>query len=173
MDKRILINTLFLISILSLLSCSTNNNEQSINKSAEAYVQAVMDGDTVRVKFVEEPAGCTVVEKVRLIGVNTSELYSDPPEYFAKEAYEFTDGNLWHKNVKIEFDEETSFRDRYGRLLAYVYVEGSETSFNEELLTGGYAEYYGYFKFNEEKMQLFKQCETTARNNKVGRWAKE
>lgn len=173
MYRRISLQTFLLICLLAAMSCS-NNRAEGTDYAATAYVEAVMDGDTVRVRFSESPPdGCSQVEKVRFIGVNTSELYTDPPEYFAYEAYEYTDSRLWHKTVHLLFDVDTSLRDKYGRLLAYVYSEDSDMSINEELLLGGYAEYYGYFDFNSEMMRRFQEDEDGAKKGKRGRWSLE
>lgn len=173
MRNKISSPVFILVCILAAAGCSNGIAENAGENAVTAFVEAVMDGDTVKVSFNEVPDGCEAEEKVRFIGVNTSELYTDPPEYFAREAYEYTDSNLWHRVVRLEFDGDTSFRDRYGRILAYVYVDGSDVSINEKLLVEGYAEYYGYFDFNKVMMSRFKEDEACAKRNKKGRWTVE
>lgn len=92
----------------------------------------VVDGDTIVVNYNG------VEEKVRLIGVDTPEsVHPDSSKNteagFA--ASEFTKVYLTGEDVELEFDVQQ--RDSYGRLLAYVYLDGE--MFNEKLLRTGYA----------------------------------
>jgi len=98
-----------------------------------ARVVAVSDGDTIRVRL---DGGR--VERVRYIGVDTPETAKPdaPVECFADRAREFNERLVADRQVALELDVEE--RDRYGRLLAYVYAGG--THVNAELLRAGYAE---------------------------------
>jgi len=91
-------------------------------------VKRVIDGDTF-----ELASG----EKVRLIGVNTPEIHGQT-EHYGKEAAAFAERELTGRSVYLFRD--VSDRDRYGRLLRYVFVEGDEVMFNERLLREGYAQ---------------------------------
>jgi micrococcal nuclease len=93
-------------------------------------VVEVTDGDTIE---VELPYG---VEDVRYIGVDTPEV--DPNvgvECFGSDASQVNAELVEGKRVRLVFDAER--RDRYGRLLAYVYV--GDTFVNAELLRRGAA----------------------------------
>src|SRR5918996_1115907 len=93
-------------------------------------VVEVTDGDTIEVSL---PDG---VEDVRYIGVDTPEV--DPNigvECFGKQASELNAELVEGEQVRLVFDAER--RDRYDRLLAYVYV--GETFVNAELVRRGYA----------------------------------
>jgi micrococcal nuclease len=95
-----------------------------------ASVLKIVDGDTIDVRL----EGCTV--RVRSIGVNTPET-SHPikgVEPFIKEAKEATRRLVEGQTVRLERDVEQY--DRYGRLLAYVYV--GDTMVNAELVRQGY-----------------------------------
>ncbi|MGH8992370.1 MAG: thermonuclease family protein [Acidimicrobiia bacterium] len=94
-------------------------------------VVGVVDGDTVEVV-----AGGRR-ETVRLLGVDTPETVHPrrPVECFGPEASAFTHSRLLGRRVRLEFDRVR--RDPYGRLLAYVEVDGYR--FNDVLLAGGYA----------------------------------
>ncbi len=83
-----------------------------------ATVTEVVDGDTVVVAF---PGGRS--ETVRLLGVDTPETVDpdEPVECYGPEASAFTHARLDGRQVRLEKDREE--RDRYGRLLAYVYVD--------------------------------------------------
>lgn len=78
----------------------------------------VVDGDTI----VVSRAG--VDERVRYVGVDTPELAHDGAEVecFAEAAAKRNEALVAGKNVELVTD--VSDRDRYGRLLRYVYVDG-------------------------------------------------
>jgi micrococcal nuclease len=91
----------------------------------------VVDGDTIHVAR----GGAT--DTVRLLGVDTPETHHPrkPVECFGPEASAYTDSQLRGRAVQLEGDIEE--RDRYGRRLAYVIVDGAR--FNDDLLRRGYA----------------------------------
>lgn len=96
-----------------------------------AVVTGPVDGDTVHVRTARGD------ETVRFLGVNTPETHHPTKgvECFGPEAAAFTDRSLTGRRVDLELDVE--HRDRYGRLLAYVLVDGRR--FNDVLLERGYA----------------------------------
>lgn len=127
------------------------------NSGISARVVEVVDGDTVKVKCLPGPAvgpkgdGCGIsglhgqiqafqIEKVRLIGVNAPELGGNGKtgELLGVKAKNYTRERLLNQVVTLEFDVVS--RDRYGRLLAYVYVKGS--LFNLRIVRDGYAQVY-------------------------------
>src|SRR4030042_6833798 len=85
----------------------------SLSNAETFRVKRVIDGDTLLL---------TNGERVRLIGVDTPETKhpKKPVERFGKEAYLFTKEMVEGKEVRLEFDQQR--KDRYGRLLAYVYL---------------------------------------------------
>jgi micrococcal nuclease len=96
-----------------------------------AVVTDVVDGDTAHVRTT------TGADTVRFLGVNTPETHHPTKgvECFGPEASAFTERELTGRAVTLELDVE--HRDRYGRLLAYVVVDG--VRFNDVLLRDGYA----------------------------------
>jgi micrococcal nuclease len=95
-------------------------------------VVRVVDGDTIQVRL---EGGRT--ERVRYIGIDTPESVKPgtPVQCFAKKASHFNAGLVAGRDVTLKTDAEE--RDRYGRLLAYVYA-GPEFV-NRELVARGYA----------------------------------
>ncbi|HBG36292.1 MAG TPA: hypothetical protein DDW88_04410, partial [Treponema sp.] len=146
MKKRIVF---VLAVILVFASCEIIPTE---NFFYEAKITAVIDGDTVEIQFIENPpVDCKWNERVRLIGVDTPELFKNPPEYFAQEAKNYTN-EYYLANVLFEFDTVSAKRDKYDRLLGFVYVDGvyvdgSLYSLNEQLIEKGMGYYYGVFSF--------------------------
>jgi micrococcal nuclease len=102
-------------------------------RSTSALVTRVVDGDTVQVRLEGH------AEKVRLIGIDTPESVEPgtPVECFARAASAESRRLLASRRVTLRFDAER--RDRYRRLLAYVYRDGDGLFVNAALLGGGFA----------------------------------
>ena len=104
---------------------------------------------------------------MRLVGVDTPETKhpNKPVEYFGKEASAFTERMVHGKKVRLEYDQNR--RDRYGRLLAYVYLEDG-TFLNAEIVKQGYGHAYTRFPF--KYLDDFRGYEKDARENNRGLW---
>jgi micrococcal nuclease len=127
----------------------------------------VVDGDTIRVVIngQEEP--------IRLIGIDTPETVHPTrgEEPYGREASDFTKGLLEGRSVYLEFDVEE--RDRFGRLLAYVYIDdtfgewqhdrAALTQVNYTLAEQGYAN-QATFPPNVRYVDLYEQAVREARN---------
>ena len=121
----------------------------------------VVDGDTIILSNGE---------KVRFIGVDTPETVrpNTPVEYYGKEASAFTKNMVEGKTVRLEYDWEE--RDKYGRLLAYVYLM-DDTFLNAEVIKQGYGHAYTRFPF--KYLDEFREYEKEAREAKRGLWGDE
>jgi len=130
-------------------------------------VVRVVDGDTVVVEPNPSPAS-ERGRTVRLIGVDTPETVhpSKPVEHFGREASAFTKRMAAGRRVRLEFDQER--QDRYGRTLAYVYLEDG-TLLNAELIRQGYGHAYTRFPFRY--LEEFRALEREAREQRRGLWA--
>ena len=106
---------------------------------------------------------------VRLIGVDTPETVhpQKPVEYFGKEASAFTRSLAEGQLVRLEADPTNADRDRYGRLLRYVYLEDG-TLLNAVIIAQGYG--FAYVKYPFERMEEFRQLEREAREKGRGLW---
>jgi micrococcal nuclease len=146
------IRILFL-SILIILLLFTSSNAQNVVR-----VKRAVDGDTLLL---------TNGERVRLIGVDTPETKhpQKPVQRFGKEAYLFTKGMVEGKEVGLEYDWQK--RDKYGRLLAYVYLLDG-TFLNAEIIKQGYG--FAYTQFPFKYLEEFRGYEREARENKRGLW---
>jgi micrococcal nuclease len=124
-------------------------------------VVRVVDGDTLVLDGNE---------RVRLIGVDTPETVhpSKPVEHFGREASAFTKRMAEGRRVRLEFDRERT--DRYGRTLAYVYLEDG-TLLNAEIIRQGYGHAYTRFPFRY--LDEFRALEREAREAQRGLWAEE
>ncbi len=95
-----------------LVARSRDHGFPSFDDADGARVQRVVDGDTVRL------AG---LGSVRLIGVNTPEVYGHV-QCFGPEASAFAKSVL-PPGTRVRYQVGREARDRYGRLLAYVWLE--------------------------------------------------
>jgi micrococcal nuclease len=123
-----------------------------------ARVIAVLDGDTIVVGGGE---------KVRYAGLNTPETHHPEklPEYCGREAFEANRRLVAGKTVRLEYDERR--RDKYGRLLAYVYVDGLFV--NAELIRQGYAQVSTY-KDAQRHHETFVRLQRQAIAARRGLW---
>ena len=134
------------------------------NSELQTYeVIRVVDGDTFVIKYNGQN------ERVRLIGIDTPESVHPDEEKnteFGEQVSKYSKEMLTGKKIVLEFDVEQ--RDKYGRLLAYVYLDGQ--MYNELLLKRGYAKLATYPP-NVKYVEDFKALQKEARENKVGLWA--
>ncbi len=160
--RKILKSNILKASVSDAVSVDFSVNPKSENLYS---VVRVVDGDTLTVKDFKG-----VSYKVRMIGVNTPETV-DPRkkvECFGKEASAFSKKMLSDKNVILEQDDSQSDKDKYGRLLRYVYLDG--VLINKTIIESGFGYEYTYntpYKFQKE----FKDAQKRAEINKVGLWA--
>ena len=128
-------------------------------------VQRVVDGDT----FVATVRNRR--ERVRVIGVDTPESVDPnrPDEPYGKEASNFAKHYLDGETVRLAGDAEP--RDRYGRLLAYVWLRDG-TFWNALLAAEGYAQQLT-IPPNVTYAALFRRLVAEARRNDRGLWAEE
>lgn len=129
------------------------------------HVERVIDGDTILIKINGKE------ERIRLIGIDAPEsVHPDETKntHCGTIASEFTKSRLEGKQVTIEKDIQE--RDKYGRLLAYVYLDG--VMFNKTLVEEGMAQVSTYppnVKYADEFLELQRH----ARENNIGLWAED
>lgn len=141
----------------------------------------VVDGDTVDVRLANGSE-----RTIRLIGVDTpetAEQYMDPSEYgipdtprgrdwllmWGQRAKQFATDKLAGERIRIVFDPESDKRGYYGRLLAYIYVDGQ--SFGAQLLERGLARVYDGGEFTRESE--YNRLEARAQKQNRGLWGFE
>ncbi len=137
----------------------------------------VVDGDTIAVQIER------TIEKVRLIGIDTPEsrrndranLQAERSRrdvktiiQMGKQAKEVFKG-LLPKGTELRIEYDVQKRDKYGRLLAYVYTKDN-TMINEEMLRLGYAQLLT-IPPNVRYVERFRKALTKSRNDKRGLWA--
>lgn len=125
----------------------------------------VIDGDTIKVLINNKE------ETVRLIGIDTPEVVDPrkPVQCFGIEASNKAKEILNGRSVILESDSTQGERDKYGRLLRYVFLD--KENFNKIMISEGFAHEYTY-KDNQYKYRNeFINSEKEARENKRGLWA--
>ena len=140
-----------------LVARSGSNGFPSFDDGRDARVQRVVDGDTVRL---------VGLGSVRLIGVNTPEVYGHV-QCFGPEASAFAKSVL-HPGTRVRYQVGREAHDRYGRLLAYVWLEDRRL-FNAMLVEGGYAVPLTIAP-NDQLAPRFRSEEAQARRATVGMW---
>lgn len=125
-----------------------------------------IDGDTIAVNM----NGAT--ETVRFIGIDTPETHkpNTPVQCYGPAAAAHTKNAIAAQGSKVRLvsDSLSTDRDRYNRLLRYVYLPDG-TNLNELNVQQGYAFYYPYFPFSKSKQ--FEADEKAAMATKKGLWS--
>jgi micrococcal nuclease len=128
----------------------------------EGAVVRIVDGDTIHVRLGDR------VERVRYIGVNTPEVHHPTrgEEPGGRAAREVNRGLVEGQHVRLDVDVQS--RDRYGRLLAYVWV--GDVMVNAELVRLGFAQVMTVPP-NVRHQALFVKLQREARAARRGLWA--
>lgn len=126
-------------------------------------VSEFADGDTISVDMNGKS------ETIRLIGVDTPETHDPrkPVQCFGKRASEFTKNLIDNNPVRLESDEQSQNRDRYNRLLRYVYLPSGQLV-QAEIIRAGYG--FAYTSFPFTRSAEFKNLEQEAKNSNRGLW---
>jgi len=146
---------LSIVLFISLISCSYS--------PLEYKVIHIVDGDTIDIDYKGTQ------ERVRLLCVDTPEsVHPDKKRNIpmGEIASDYTKKRLSGKSVGIELESKT--RGKYGRLLAYVLVDGQ--NFNIELVQQGLSPYYTKYGQSEKYDKDFREAEISARDKKLNIW---
>jgi len=134
----------------------------SHSKGLVARVKYVYDGDTILLENGE---------RVRYLGIDAPEIghEGEKSEFMAVEAMRFNIRLVKGRIVRLEFDKER--RDRYGRLLAYVYISDTGEMVNAILLKKGFA----HVLLKDPGLRyrkLFIECQREAMKKRIGIWSR-
>jgi len=146
--------------IKKLGSGITNANLAKIPTESEVLISEVIDGDTVKLSDGN---------KVRILAINTPET-KDPRKLvqcFGAEALKKMTKLVKGKKVKLIIDASQGDKDKYGRLLRYIYIESIDIG--AKMIQEGYA--YAYLEYPTSKTDEYKSLENQARESKRGLWA--
>jgi len=144
----------------------TATEEDPKTNKQEAKVTRVIDGDTIEVSLNGK------TETIRFIGINTPETV-DPRklvECFGERASAVAKENLSGETVWIEADPTQGERDKYNRLLRFVWTDDATVDFGKVMIATGFAYEYTYntpYKYQA----VYKQAQKEAEQGKKGLWA--
>lgn len=130
---------------------------------SEASVVRVLDGDTIEVQLDGQK------ERIRFLLVDTPEVahFGKPAQPYAKLAKDYTQEQIAKAGNKVQLEFDQTERDKYGRRLAHVYVNGR--SLQVLLLRNGYARYaYDYEDYKHEAE--YHKAEETAKAKHLNIW---
>lgn len=168
--KHISLLGLALFACVSILQYSTSNSgvhdaaKQASEHQPGLYtIDHFVDGDTIAVKM----NGTT--ESIRMIGVDTPETHKPhtPVQCYGPAAAAYTKNLIGKNSVRLESDPKSTNRDRYNRLLRYVYLPDGRLV-QHELITNGYG--FAYTQFPFTKSQDFVNAQDQARAANKGLW---
>jgi micrococcal nuclease len=167
---KLIVSTLVGLLILFLqqkgwLGPATKEIGQTIENATPGLytVDKFEDGDTIRVNMEGK------TETIRFIGVDTPETQDPrkPVQCFGKAAAAHTKEIIGQSRVRLEADPTNSNRDRYDRLLRYIYLPDG-TLVNKKIVADGFGFVTTGFPFI--KMEEFKAAESAARSANLGLW---
>jgi len=133
---------------------------KKVNEIEKVIFSKCGDGDTARFIINGEE------KKVRFLAIDTPEI--DKNEPFSKEASEYTCNALKNaKEIYLEYDGNSDKEDKYGRVLAFIHVDG--ILLEKELISKGYAK-VAYIYGDYEHVDELREEQKLAQDSKVGIW---
>ncbi len=145
---------IFLIFIFLVSGCITGSTVRELE--GPFFVTKVVDGDTLDLNNNE---------RIRMSGINTPET----GECYYQEAKERLAELVLNKYVYVETDR--SDKDKYGRLLRYIYLNETDLVFvNGILVEGGFGRVYDKYKSDTKRYGELKKFEEKAKENNLGVW---
>ena len=152
-----------LIAALAIVLLHGRGGGGSTETFGQGEVVRVVDGDTIRVRLGDR------TERVRYIGIDTPESVKPgtPVQCYAKRAAAANAALVAGRHVRLVGDVE--HRDRYGRLLAYVYRDDDGAFINAALVRDGFARTLT-IPPNVEHAAEFARLASTARKAGRGLW---
>lgn len=163
-----------LVFLFLLTSCTFFPGKLVLKE--HGVIVRVVDGDTFKVRLDDGR-----VVHVRLLGIDFPDVSEDRIVYWTGRGWEenkikqcFDDGNSFVKEeflrapVKLFSDTKKANKDKYGRLLRYVFVEGQNQSINELLVGQGWAVHRQWFGPECVLCPELKQLQARAQKERVG-----
>jgi micrococcal nuclease len=141
---------------------SADNAATSVQPGLYSVARFV-DGDTVVVNMGGKQ------ESIRMIGVDTPETHkpNSPVQCYGPAAAAYTKNLIGNNKVRLQADSKSTNRDRYDRLLRYVYLPDGRMV-EEELIKNGYG--FAYLDFPFDKSGAFAKDQESARGATKGLW---
>lgn len=149
-----------LFIMLFMFSCNVYAKE-------EVKFSKCVDGDTIKVLIKNKEY------TVRMLAIDTPESVHPKKreEYYGKESSDYTCDKVKNANkLELEYDDKSDKKDKYDRILAYVFVD--DYLLEDLLVTNGYAE-VAYLYDDYKYADLLKDKESVAKAKRIGIWNEE
>jgi len=171
--RQRLFSLLLLLAMTWLIYWALSQISPDIFRRSSSKIQAnqpglyevadFIDGDTIAVDMNGTK------ETIRMIGVDTPETHrpNTPVQCYGPEAAAFTEKLIGRSRVRLQADPLDTNRDRYGRLLRYIYLPDGRMV-ETELISRGYG--FAYLSFPFEKSGQFAALQASAKAAKKGLW---
>jgi len=144
---------------------NTKQPAQTISESQPGLyrIDHFVDGDTIAITMNGKK------ETIRMIGVDTPETHkpNTPVQCYGPAAAAYTKNLIGTKKIRLESDPKSTNRDRYDRLLRYVYTDDGKLV-QKELIANGYG--FAYTQFPFTKSVEFVQAQQQAKDAAKGLW---
>ncbi len=152
---RLFLDMLIFLIIFIFINLSNEN---------KAVFSSCIDGDTFKLIFKGEE------KTIRLLAIDTPESVhpTKKDEYYGKESSDYTCNLLKEATqIKLEFDNNSDYEDKYGRLLAWIFID--DELLQSKLVSGGYVKVaYLYDKYKYTNLLLKNQDD--AKQRRLGIW---
>lgn len=172
LGSRVFVSVAGVVASGVLVSCAQAGTSPTISgPSGESVregpyrVVRVVDGDTFTIKLGSQTT------KVRVIGIDTPESVDPrrPVQCFGKEASARASALLSGKNVWLEVDPNQDTRDRFGRLLRFVWIDNT-IDFGLTMIRDGFALEYTYDLPYRYQAQ-YRSAQVAAKETAAGLWS--
>lgn len=162
--KHIKIVSVAVFTLISLLYGWMEKNATEGKKpddSNAVFIEKVIDGDSVEANIRGKK------EQIRFIGIDAPELSQKP---WGKRSRKFLEELISASGWQVRLEYDVDKRDKYNRILAYLWSRDNRL-INEEILSSGYAVLYT-FPPNVKHIDRLSAAQVIARENKRGIWGK-
>ena len=159
-NKKLIVIPVLLIACIFLLCGLIGTSSSNAGKApGTVRVEKIYDGDTIGV-FISGH-----FEKIRLIGIDAPEMDQRP---WGRKAKDCIKSLISATDSKIFLEYDIVRRDKYGRILAYIWTQDRKM-INEEMVKKGCAVLFT-FPPNVRYAERFRAAQKTAREDKTGIW---
>lgn len=158
-----ILGAMVVVLVATLFGIELTDDEIQEAIIADSTVMRVIDGDTVVVYLNGKE------ERVRLIGIDAPEVHTggETADCYADASTDQLEDLIVGKQVRLESDPSQDDRDRYDRLLRYIFLD--QTHVNLQMVREGYAYEYTYKK-PYAYQQSMQSAEKQAQEEGKGVW---
>lgn len=134
---RVIVKLFYYLSVCYVSCIIAVYAQINVNVIKHLQVVRIIDGDTIVVLTNDRK-----IEKIRLLGIQAPELFSEPQQCFAQQSLDALQKLLTNKYVDIQY-VNGQMRDKYKRILANVYISDHQHLWvNAWMIKNGFALVY-------------------------------